>query len=415
MAKLTLTDITAGQGASTTINANNTLAEAALENTVSLDGTAPNAMSANFDMNGFNILNQGNPITITGFDFKGSWLTATAYIIGDVIENGGTGYVAVEAHTSGTFATDLTAVKWQLLADADLPTQVGQSGKFLTTNGTTASWGDVATSYLLLTGGTLTGPLTSVGITDTGIVDLSGATIAGGSPLVFEGATADAFETTFIITDPTADRTITFPDADISLGSVISATTAAEGLVELATTAELQTGTDTTRAVTVQALRQGFSQGHTLEATTSGTSFTKTGIPSWATQVIVTFANCGLNGTNNLQIQLGDSGGIETTGYNSASCKMTGGGYLGLDSTDAFSTTAFHITTASLNINGSITFTLHDSATNHWASQGCYSGSASNTFICSGQKALSSALTQIKLLPTSSNTFDSGSWSVSYS
>jgi hypothetical protein len=39
-----------------------------------------------------------------------------------------------------------------------------------------------------------------------------------GSPLVFEGATANAFETTFAITDPTADRTITFPDASITLG-----------------------------------------------------------------------------------------------------------------------------------------------------------------------------------------------------
>lgn len=31
--------------------------------------------------------------------------------------------------------------------------------------------------------------------------------------IVFEGTTADAYETTFAITDPTADRTITFPDA----------------------------------------------------------------------------------------------------------------------------------------------------------------------------------------------------------
>ena len=40
---------------------------------------------------------------------------------------------------------------------------------------------------------------------------------AAGSPLVFEGATADAFETTFAITDPTADRTITFPDASFTV------------------------------------------------------------------------------------------------------------------------------------------------------------------------------------------------------
>lgn len=34
-----------------------------------------------------------------------------------------------------------------------------------------------------------------------------------GSNIVFEGATADDHETTFAVTDPTADRTITFPDA----------------------------------------------------------------------------------------------------------------------------------------------------------------------------------------------------------
>jgi hypothetical protein len=34
-----------------------------------------------------------------------------------------------------------------------------------------------------------------------------------GSSIVFEGATANDFETTLAITDPTADRTITFPDA----------------------------------------------------------------------------------------------------------------------------------------------------------------------------------------------------------
>jgi len=39
-----------------------------------------------------------------------------------------------------------------------------------------------------------------------------GATLQGGTPLVFEGATADGHETSFVITDPTADRTITFPN-----------------------------------------------------------------------------------------------------------------------------------------------------------------------------------------------------------
>ena len=64
-----------------------------------------------------------------------------------------------------------------------------------------------------LTNKTLTAP-TITAPTITGIVTATGAVFAGASPLVFEGATANAFETTFAITDPTADRTVTFQDAN---------------------------------------------------------------------------------------------------------------------------------------------------------------------------------------------------------
>ena len=60
------------------------------------------------------------------------------------------------------------------------------------------------------------------GVTIDGVLVKDGVATfqtAAGSPLVFEGATPDAFETTFAITDPTADRTITFPDADVTLGA----------------------------------------------------------------------------------------------------------------------------------------------------------------------------------------------------
>jgi len=60
------------------------------------------------------------------------------------------------------------------------------------------------------------------GVTIDGVLIKDGVATfqtAAGSPLVFEGATADAFETTFAFTDPTADRTITFPDASITLAA----------------------------------------------------------------------------------------------------------------------------------------------------------------------------------------------------
>lgn len=61
MAKLTLTDVSAGYLSVATYNANNALIEAALENTVSRDGTSPNTMSADFDMNSNKVVNVTDP------------------------------------------------------------------------------------------------------------------------------------------------------------------------------------------------------------------------------------------------------------------------------------------------------------------------------------------------------------------
>jgi len=53
----------------------------------------------------------------------------------------------------------------------------------------------------------------------------------------------------------------------------------------------------------------------TAVASTSGTSVDFTGIPSWVKRVTVMFSGVSTNGTSAVLIQLGDSGGIETTGY----------------------------------------------------------------------------------------------------
>ena len=51
------------------------------------------------------------------FVWKGSWATTTTYYVDDVIRYGGRTYNCVTNHTSGTFQTDLGAVKWQLMSD----------------------------------------------------------------------------------------------------------------------------------------------------------------------------------------------------------------------------------------------------------------------------------------------------------
>ena len=61
-----------------------------------------------------------------------------------------------------------------------------------------------------INGGTMSGSF-------TGTMDITGTVLSGASPLVFEGATADAHETTWAFTDPTADRVITVPNATDTL------------------------------------------------------------------------------------------------------------------------------------------------------------------------------------------------------
>lgn len=68
MAKLTLADLTSltnQQSAVSTINSNSALIETALENTLSRDGTTPNEMESDLDMNGNRILNLPEPLDDT--------------------------------------------------------------------------------------------------------------------------------------------------------------------------------------------------------------------------------------------------------------------------------------------------------------------------------------------------------------
>ena len=61
--------------------------------------------------------------------------------------------------------------------------------------------------------GALVPALEAFDAVSSGAVDAANSiSIASGS-IVFEGATADAYETSLAVTDATADRTITFPDA----------------------------------------------------------------------------------------------------------------------------------------------------------------------------------------------------------
>lgn len=99
---------------------------------------------------------------------------------GQFLKTDGSGNLSFDSVAAGYTDTDV---------DTHLNTSTATSGQYLGWDGSDYSWSTIdMSSKLDLSGGTMTG-------------DLS-----------FEGSTADDFETTVTVTDPTADRTVTLPD-----------------------------------------------------------------------------------------------------------------------------------------------------------------------------------------------------------
>lgn len=83
---------------------------------------------------------------------------------------------------------------------------------------------------------------TIAGLTVTGALDLTASVLSGATPLVFEGGTDNTFETSLVIVDPTADRTLTMPDADVDLTNVRQSTSTLAGFGRMGTNAEQLAG-----------------------------------------------------------------------------------------------------------------------------------------------------------------------------
>ena len=107
-----------------------------------------------------------------------------------------------------------------------------------------------------IAGGTFSGSF-------TGTMDITGTVLSGASPLVFEGASANAHETTLAFTDPTADRTITFPDTT----GTVSLTGATETLAAKTLTTPTIASTGWTNATHAHAAN---NSGGTLDAAAIG-------------------------------------------------------------------------------------------------------------------------------------------------
>jgi hypothetical protein len=150
---------------------------------------------------------------------------------------------------------------------------------------------------------------------------------------------------------------------------------------------------------------QGTIKSGTAVASTSGTAVDFTGIPSWVKRITVMFNGVSTSGTSNLQIQLGDSGGIENTGYLGTCANHTGG------ATAQFSS-GFIVSLGVLAadvIHGQCVLSLIGSNTWVDASIVGYS-SAQAVRYGAGTKSLSDTLDRIRITTANgTDTFDAGS------
>jgi hypothetical protein len=144
-------------------------------------------------------------------------------------------------------------------------------------------------------------------------------------------------------------------------------------------------------------------------ATTSGTSFDFTGIPAGVKKIDINFTgNVALSGTDNLLVQIGDSGGLEEESYNSLSQSVGAG--------NATSTSGFIIRlAASTNgLIGTMTLLLVNNSTNTWVATHSTRVSAGNVNVGWGEKSLTGTLDRLRILASGANTFAAGQINIIY-
>ena len=182
-------------------------------------------------------------------------------------------------------------------------------------------------------------------------------------------------------------------------------------LVDNATVTAIQTDDISDANVTPAKLSQPLTF-EAAKATTSGTSIDFTGIPSWANRITVMLNQVSTNGTDGVIIQLGDSDGIEGTGYVGTGTAITGANACGISSfTTGFSAGTGVLATAS---RSGVIFLLNAGG-NTWLASGTVSNGATAAGHTQGVKVLSGTLDRIRLTTTGgTNTFDNGSVNIAY-
>ena len=159
----------------------------------------------------------------------------------------------------------------------------------------------------------------------------------------------------------------------------------------------------------VSSMASSVITSGTAVASTSGASIDFTSIPSWAKKITVMFNGVSTSGTSALQIQIGDAGGFETSGY--ASSAQAGGTSNALTSGFSIAYAGFTATYTSTGV-----FVINLIGSNTWVEFGnLYNFGTGTVSASAGSKTLSDTLTQVRITTVNgTDTFDAGSINILY-
>ncbi len=364
----------------------------------------------------------------------------------------GTGTLATVNSNTGSFGSTtsvpvitvngkglITAVSTATVSS--LPSQTGNAGKYLTTDGTDASWGTVASGNAYTrTEFTATASQTTFSVTYTvGLIAvyvngvlLNGAdyTASNGTSVVLSVACSSgdivefiafsSFSVASTVSSLSGGTTGLTPSSattgNVTLGGTLAVanggtgvtTSTGSGAVVLGTSPTLTSPTIT--GAVVSSMASSVITSGTAVASTSGTSIDFTGIPSWVQRITVMFNGVSTNGTSNIQIQIG-SGSVTTTGYSSqasGSASFSGVITSGFVLTASQAATYVYSGKISLNLIGS----------NTWIEDGYLAFTSVSSYgwdSAGNSSALSGALDRVRITTVGgTNTFDAGSINIMY-
>lgn len=206
--------------------------------------------------------------------------------------------------------------------------------------------------------------------------------------------------------------------ANTALTTAQAAETTANGIAGTANTALTNSNTaiSTANAAVATANAAARIVRETAKAwnwngLTTNTSLDFTGIPSWARKVTVMFDQISTNGTSGVQIQLGDSGGVETTGYVGSGTAIT---LAGAANVAGFSTGFVPLGLASTASRTGCLF-LSNIIANAWIASGTFDDQQIAAGYTQGSKNLSGTLDRIRITTINgTDFFDTGTVNIIY-